>query len=215
MLGVLLRRQGWPVAYLGQNVPFADLAVFVEQIQPGALVLVGMLEEPARLLADWPQWIKQTAGRPLVTFAGRAFVHPAGIKRAGAGDLSWRQRASRAGATGRNVTISTIPAGFEPCGNCAFIPLAPAPVVEQIENLSFSPKVKWPLSLLVFQLILPDIDRIAFLRTSLLQALSTPRRSISFWKRRTEPVWSQGVISAERSMEAEWTRQAHPLHAKW
>jgi len=62
------------VAYLGQNVPFADLAAFLEQVRPGALVLVGMLEEPARLLADWPQWIKQTAGRPLVTFGGRAFV---------------------------------------------------------------------------------------------------------------------------------------------
>ena len=74
MLGVLLRRQGWPVAYLGQNVPFADLAAFLEQVRPAALVLVGMLEEPARLLADWPKWIKQTAGRPLVTFAGRAFV---------------------------------------------------------------------------------------------------------------------------------------------
>ena len=74
MLGVLLRRRGWPVAYLGQDVPFADLAAFVEQIQPAALVLVGMLEETARSLADWPQWIKQTGGRPLVAFAGRAFV---------------------------------------------------------------------------------------------------------------------------------------------
>ena len=74
MLGVLLRRRGWPVAYLGQDVPFADLAGFVEQIQAGALVLVGMLEESARALAGWPQWIKQTAGRPLVAFAGRAFV---------------------------------------------------------------------------------------------------------------------------------------------
>ena len=74
MLGVLLRRRGWPVAYLGQDVPFADLAPFVAQIQPGALVLVGMLEESARQLAGWPQWINQVAGRPLVAFAGRAFV---------------------------------------------------------------------------------------------------------------------------------------------
>ena len=51
MLGVLLRRRGWPVAYLGQDVPFADLAAFFEQIHPGALVLVGMLEESARQLA--------------------------------------------------------------------------------------------------------------------------------------------------------------------
>jgi MerR family transcriptional regulator, light-induced transcriptional regulator len=77
MLGVLLRRQGWPVAYLGQNVPFEDLAVFVEQIQPGVVVLVAMRDESARLLANWPKWIKQAAGRPLVAFAGREFViHP-------------------------------------------------------------------------------------------------------------------------------------------
>jgi DNA-binding transcriptional MerR regulator len=74
MLGVLLRRRGWPVVYLGQNVPFADLAVFVGQILPVALVLVGMLEESARRLAGWPQWITQVAARPLVAFAGRAFV---------------------------------------------------------------------------------------------------------------------------------------------
>jgi len=74
MLGVLLRRRGWPVVYLGQDVPFADLAGFVEQVQPAALVLVGMLEETAQSLAGWPQWIKQSTGRPLVAFAGRAFV---------------------------------------------------------------------------------------------------------------------------------------------
>jgi len=74
MLGVLLRRQGWPVAYLGQNVPFADLADFLRQIHPGAVVLVAMREEPARALADWPKWITQDAGRSLITFGGRAFV---------------------------------------------------------------------------------------------------------------------------------------------
>jgi DNA-binding transcriptional MerR regulator len=74
MLGVLLRRRGWPVTYLGQNVPFADLALFVEQVQPRAMVLVGMIEETARTLADWPQWIKPVGGLPLVAFAGRAFV---------------------------------------------------------------------------------------------------------------------------------------------
>jgi hypothetical protein len=74
MLGVLLRRRGWPVAYLGQNVPFTDLAAFIKQIQPQIIVLVGMLEETARGLAEWPKWIRQVAGKPLVTFAGRAFV---------------------------------------------------------------------------------------------------------------------------------------------
>ena len=77
MLGVLLRRRGWPVAYLGQNVPLSNLAAFVQQVGSQVVVLVAMLEERARLLADWPQWIRQTSGRPLVTYAGRAFViHP-------------------------------------------------------------------------------------------------------------------------------------------
>ena len=74
MMGVLLRCQGWTVAYLGQNVPLADLAAFIEQDRPGAVVTVGMHEEPARQLANWPKWIKQTSGRPVVTFAERAFV---------------------------------------------------------------------------------------------------------------------------------------------
>ncbi|HTX91659.1 MAG TPA: B12-binding domain-containing protein [Anaerolineales bacterium] len=74
MLGVLLRRKGWPVAYLGQNVPFSDLATFVQQIQPSAVVLVAMLEESAKVLAGWPNWIVQINGRPLMAFGGRAFV---------------------------------------------------------------------------------------------------------------------------------------------
>jgi DNA-binding transcriptional MerR regulator len=74
MLGVLLRRRGWPVAYLGQNVPLADLAAFVEQTRPAALVLVAILPEHAHTLMDWPKWIKQIGDRPLVTYGGRAFV---------------------------------------------------------------------------------------------------------------------------------------------
>lgn len=34
MLGVLLRRKGWPIAYLGQNVPFPDLASFIRFNRP-------------------------------------------------------------------------------------------------------------------------------------------------------------------------------------
>lgn len=74
MLGVLLRRKGWPVAYLGQNVPFPDLADFVQQIQPPLVVLVAMGEDTARTLAEWPQWIRQTLGKPLIAYGGRAFV---------------------------------------------------------------------------------------------------------------------------------------------
>jgi MerR family transcriptional regulator, light-induced transcriptional regulator len=74
ILGVLLRRRGWPVAYLGQNVPLHDLANFTKEIQPPIVVLVAMREEPARALAEWPEWIPQIGGRPVVAFGGRAFV---------------------------------------------------------------------------------------------------------------------------------------------
>jgi methanogenic corrinoid protein MtbC1 len=74
MLGVLLRRQGWPVAYLGQDLPFQDLAKFIGTITPRAVVLVAMSAGAARALADWPQWITQTGGNPVVAFGGRAFV---------------------------------------------------------------------------------------------------------------------------------------------
>jgi hypothetical protein len=74
MLGVLLRRQGWPVAYLGQNVPFHDLAKFIDDLQPPAVVLVAMCEESAQALAEWPRWIKQVRGNPIIAFGGRAFI---------------------------------------------------------------------------------------------------------------------------------------------
>lgn len=74
MLGVLLRRLGWPVAYFGQNMPFPDLANFIQQIQPSAVVLIAMSEETARYLANWPHWITQSAGKPLMTYGGRAFT---------------------------------------------------------------------------------------------------------------------------------------------
>jgi DNA-binding transcriptional MerR regulator len=74
VLGVLLRRKGWPVAYLGQNVPFEDLTDFIAEIRPPVIVLIAMLEEPARALAAWPRWIEQNNGKPLVAFGGRAFV---------------------------------------------------------------------------------------------------------------------------------------------
>jgi MerR family transcriptional regulator, light-induced transcriptional regulator len=75
MLGVLLRRQGWPVAYLGQDVPFKDLSAFVKETQPSTVVLVAMREETAHQLAKWPKWIKQSTGRSPVLFGGRVFVN--------------------------------------------------------------------------------------------------------------------------------------------
>ncbi len=75
MLGVLLRRRGWPVAYLGQAVPLKDLADFCREVNPSAVVLAAMSVNAAHNLADWPKYISQTAGRPLVGFGGGAFIN--------------------------------------------------------------------------------------------------------------------------------------------
>jgi len=76
-LGVLLRRRRWPVAYLGQTLPLADLARFAREVQPLAIVLVAMTEAPAQALADWPAHLPEAAatGTPLVAFGGYVFTH--------------------------------------------------------------------------------------------------------------------------------------------
>ncbi len=76
ILGALLRRRRWPVAYLGQSLPLTDLAVFVRDIKPSMVVLVAMTETSAAALQDWPQWMPEVAesGKPIVGYGGRIFV---------------------------------------------------------------------------------------------------------------------------------------------
>ena len=76
ILGVLLRRRRWPVAYLGQSLPLADLARLTRDLKPLAIVFVAMTEEPAKALAEWPRWLPEAhrTGRPLVGFGGRIFT---------------------------------------------------------------------------------------------------------------------------------------------
>jgi DNA-binding transcriptional MerR regulator len=76
MIGSLLRRQGWPIAYLGQAVPLADLATFVHEIDPPIVITVAMTEKTASLLLDWPQWLPDAAkaGRPIFGYGGRIFT---------------------------------------------------------------------------------------------------------------------------------------------
>jgi methanogenic corrinoid protein MtbC1 len=79
ILGVMLRRHRWPVAYLGQALPLADLATFVRDIRPPVVVVTAMTVEAAAALADWPKHLPEAAatGRPLFCYAGRAFAeHP-------------------------------------------------------------------------------------------------------------------------------------------
>ena len=76
VMGALLRRRRWPVAYLGQSVPLSDLAIFVRDIKPSMLVLVAMTENTASGLADWPRWMPDVLerGKPVVGYGGKIFV---------------------------------------------------------------------------------------------------------------------------------------------
>lgn len=75
VLGAVLRRRGWPVAYLGQAVPLPDLAGFVKKLHPSLVVLVAMRDATAAELVQWPQYMPGTAksGQPVVGYGGRVF----------------------------------------------------------------------------------------------------------------------------------------------
>lgn len=76
ILGALLRRRRWPVIYLGQAVPLADLAQFVRDTRPSMVLLVAMTEPAAAELADWPQFLPDavSTGKPIVAYGGRIFT---------------------------------------------------------------------------------------------------------------------------------------------
>jgi DNA-binding transcriptional MerR regulator len=76
ILGALMRRRRWPMAYLGQSVPLPDLVAFVEEMKPPAVVFVAMTEEPASALIEWPHSFPQSAqgGQPVITFGGLIFT---------------------------------------------------------------------------------------------------------------------------------------------
>lgn len=84
MLGALLRQLRWPVVYLGQSLPLADLGAFVQRAQPALVVFVAMSEESALALAEWPRWLTKSAESqaPLIGYGGRAFTKdPALVER--------------------------------------------------------------------------------------------------------------------------------------
>jgi methanogenic corrinoid protein MtbC1 len=76
ILAVLLRRLRWPVIYLGQTMPLADLVAFVNEVGASILVFVAMTEETARTLSEWTRWLPDTAasGRPIIGYGGRIFT---------------------------------------------------------------------------------------------------------------------------------------------
>ena len=75
MFGTLLRRRRWPVAYLGQSIPLEEVAKFVQEVTPAAIVVIAMTEEPAAALVDWPTYMPEVAEteRPIFGYAGRIF----------------------------------------------------------------------------------------------------------------------------------------------
>jgi len=75
IIGALLRRRRWPVAYLGQSIPLKDLAKFVHNTNPSAIVTVATDEKAAEALAEWPRWLPDIArtGNPPFGFGGRVF----------------------------------------------------------------------------------------------------------------------------------------------
>ena len=79
VLGSLLRRRRWPVAYLGQSIPLNDLAGLVNDIKPSLIILVAMTEMSAQNVIEWPKYMPEVAqsGRPIVGYGGRIFnIHP-------------------------------------------------------------------------------------------------------------------------------------------
>jgi DNA-binding transcriptional MerR regulator len=75
VLGALMRRRRWPVAYLGQSLPLPDLAEYVRELAPNLVVLVAMTEKTASLLSDWPQSLPEaTQGKhPIIGYGGLVF----------------------------------------------------------------------------------------------------------------------------------------------
>jgi len=75
ILGALLRRRRWPVAYLGQAVPLPDLAAFARDLRPSMIIMIAMTENAAAELSEWPVWLPEIAqtGKPHVGFGGRIF----------------------------------------------------------------------------------------------------------------------------------------------
>ncbi|MEO8610196.1 MAG: MerR family transcriptional regulator [Chloroflexota bacterium] len=75
IIGVMLRRLRWPVAYVGQSVPLSDLGAMVRKMKSPAVVFVAMTEHSADLLTDWPKFFPTPDGngRPIVGFGGRIF----------------------------------------------------------------------------------------------------------------------------------------------
>ena len=76
ILGALLRRRMWSVAYLGQAVPLKDLADFIKSMNTKIVVVNAMTESTADALRDWENWLPEEtqSGKLIFGYGGRVFI---------------------------------------------------------------------------------------------------------------------------------------------
>ena len=74
MVSMMLRRHGWRVIYLGQNVPADHLAREMRRLRPDMICLSASTRESANELADIYELVAQSnEPKPRLIFGGRAF----------------------------------------------------------------------------------------------------------------------------------------------
>jgi len=76
ILGAILRRRRYPVAYLGQSVPVTDLENFIAEMRSPLVVIVAMLEETALELVEWSctYAVRGHPESPIIGYGGKAFI---------------------------------------------------------------------------------------------------------------------------------------------
>lgn len=74
LLSIYLRRAGYIVRYLGQNLPVEDLVSEVKNVQPGMVIFSATTVESARALQPvCEQLARIDPPRPIIGYGGRAF----------------------------------------------------------------------------------------------------------------------------------------------
>jgi len=76
IIGAILRRRRYPVAYLGQSLPLDDLVNYIKEITPLLVVVVAMHEVSVKNLIDLQPKLSEIFDndKPLVGYGGRVFV---------------------------------------------------------------------------------------------------------------------------------------------
>jgi methanogenic corrinoid protein MtbC1 len=73
MLALLLRRRGWRVEYLGQDLELDDLRAYLHEIRPALVCLSANGSPVARRLTGFNESLQSFRPRPIFGFGGRAF----------------------------------------------------------------------------------------------------------------------------------------------